>query len=113
MQFFEDNDYIEFSPEALRAIQNGVEAGDPVTNLEWLGLAPRALQQLNEAEIITFKHLMSKRQEDLLEIDSFGGVSLDQLLEALSQYHNLEEASQLHIDPKIRNRIKVLRRLNG
>lgn len=109
MQLF-DSDYIVFSSEALQAIHDGIEANDPVSNLEWLGLAPRALQQLNEAEIVTLRHLMDKNQEDLLQIDSFGNVSLDQLMEALAQYHNLKEALDAHIDPKIRNRIKALRK---
>lgn len=101
--------HIEIPPEAMKAIQQGIEREDPITNLEWLGVPLRVLHQLNGDGIVTIKDLMARSQKSLLTISSFGAVSLEQLLRGLSQYDRLETIEEQQIDPRMRRRISRLR----
>ena len=96
-------------PTALQAIQKGAAQGSPVSDLEFIGLSLRVIQQLNKSGIIVMDDLLKWTPERLLsEIDSFGEKSLIQLFEALSRYHELEHIKAKQVDPKMLERIRVL-----
>lgn len=96
-------------PVALQAIRKGVVDGNPISDLEFIGLSIRVIQQLNKNGIIAMEDLMQWTPEMLLfEIDSFGEKSLIQLFEVLARYHELDQIKAKQIDPKILERIRVL-----
>lgn len=93
---------------AFEAICKNLDA--PISNLEWLGVPVRVLHQLDEhgQGITTLRELLSKEPCELLNIGSFGTVSLRQIYAALAMYHELEERQQAQIDPRMQSRIAVL-----
>ncbi|MCA9144026.1 MAG: hypothetical protein H6821_16175 [Planctomycetaceae bacterium] len=78
-----------------QAIIKGVYAGDPVSNLERLGLSPRILALLETScyQIVTLEDLVSRSRDDMLSIRSVGEKSLEQILECLSRYDELQRTT--------------------
>jgi DNA-directed RNA polymerase alpha subunit len=101
-----------FCQEAKRAIQAGIQRGDPISNLEWVGLPRRVLQQLADDDLVYLIDLLTKPPEYLLQMEAFGPKSLNAIYKALSRYHELgttEEEEEKHIDQDMLRRINVLR----
>lgn len=83
----------EFTEEAMQAIKVAVEEKHPVSNLEEIGVTQRMINLLHSNGIEDMSHLMSKKREELLEIQNFGQRQLEILFEALSKYHLVEDFS--------------------
>ena len=94
---------VRFSPEAQRAIARGVQRDDPVANLEYLGFAVRNINILEGShhQITKLHQLVNCSREELLQIPNFGRSALDELLECLSRYDELEEAKRRMVGPRI------------
>jgi DNA-directed RNA polymerase alpha subunit len=85
------------SEQARRAIAQGVDRGDPLANLEYLGVTVRTINILENSKfgITTLEQLVSQRREQLLEIPNVTPATVDELLRALARYHELEEARRV------------------
>ena len=85
---------IEISEEARRAIARGVKRGDPVAELEYLGLPVRHINLLENSkfQITWLEQLVSLQREELLEIPNFSSNMLSDVLECLARYNKLDEA---------------------
>ena len=83
----------EFSREVQIAISEGVTQGDPITELEYLGLSIRTINLLENSryQLTTLEDLVRLQRDDLLEIPNFGAHGLDELLQCLSRYDQLED----------------------
>lgn len=89
--------------EARVAITQGVTRDEPVADLQYLGLAPRNINILENSkyQITTLKQLVSRKREELLDIPTLGANGVSQLLQCLARYHELEEArKRLDEDPE-------------
>jgi RNA polymerase sigma factor (sigma-70 family) len=81
---------------ARRAIQEGVRRGDCVADMESLGLSQRTIGMLEKSnfEIITLHDLVSRSTDDLLQINSFGATAVQEILECLSRYDQLDRSNR-------------------
>ena len=81
---------------ARRAIQQGVQRGDCVAELELLGLSQRTIGTLEDSkyEIITLRDLVSLKKDDLLQIDNLGEKTVREILGCLFRYDKLEQANK-------------------
>jgi hypothetical protein len=86
----------DISDEARIAIAHGVSRGDPVSELEYLGLPLRHINLLENSkfQITWLEQLVRCRQEELLEIPNFSMNMLSDLLDCLARYHTLDDAKQ-------------------
>jgi DNA-directed RNA polymerase alpha subunit len=87
---------IEISQEARLAIARGVKRGDPIAELEYLGLSVRHINLLENSkfQITWLEQLVSLRREELLEIPNFSSNMLSDVLECLARYNKLDEAKR-------------------
>jgi hypothetical protein len=85
---------IEISEDARRAIARGVKRGDPIAELEYLGLPVRHINLLENSkfQLTWLEQLVSLRREELLEIPNFSANMLSEVLECLARYNKLDEA---------------------
>jgi RNA polymerase sigma factor (sigma-70 family) len=89
------------SESARRAIQQGVQRGDCVADLEPLGLSPRAIGTLEDSqyEIITLRDLMSLSRDDLMHISNLGEKTVSRILDCLSRYDQLDTLNRRNHRP--------------
>lgn len=104
-----------FSYDAKEAITRGAKRGDPVAELELLGLPVRTINLLEDSrlQITLLSELMSYRQEELLEIQNFGAHGLRELMQCLAQYHHLEEARRRLSSAFDQRKVSAMRELLG
>jgi DNA-directed RNA polymerase alpha subunit len=96
---------VAFSSATRRAIVEGVNRGDPVAELEYLGLSTRYINLLENCEyaILSLEQLVALRPDELLAIANFGQSGLVELMAALSRYDQLEETKRaMTIQPTLR-----------
>lgn len=88
------------SEQAINAINEGIERGDCIVEMEALGLPQRIINALEESayQIITLKQLMFMTKEDLIKITNVGEVALSQIYRCLSQYHELGDLASEYAD---------------
>jgi RNA polymerase primary sigma factor len=81
-------------PAAQRAIREGVRRGDCVADMELLGLSQRTIGMLEKSkfEIITLHDLVNCSRADLMQISSFGEKAVQEVLDCLSRYDQLERS---------------------
>ena len=87
---------IAISGEARRAIAEGVRRGDPVANLEYLGLTLRTINILENSEygILDLEELVSRNRDELLAISNVTPSVMREILQSLARYHTLKDAQQ-------------------
>jgi DNA-directed RNA polymerase alpha subunit len=87
---------IVISGEARRAIAEGVRRGDPVANLEYLGMTLRTINILENSEysILELEALVSRRRDELLAIPNVTPSVMREILLALARYHQLDDAQR-------------------
>lgn len=76
-------------PEALLAIEIGVQQKHSISNLERLGIKQRLINLLESNGINDLNKLLHVTKEDLLKLPNFGEKQLQMLFEGLSNYHTL------------------------
>ena len=83
---------IYISPDARRAIFQGIARGDAVAELEYLGLPIQKINMLENSQfsITWLEQLVSVSHEQLLEIPNFSVGGLEEVLNCLARYHELE-----------------------
>lgn len=81
----------QIGQEAAKALELAAKRGDPVSNLEHLGVGQRIINILHENRVYDMEDLLGKRREDLLAMNNFGKRQLDMLFSALSKYHLAED----------------------
>jgi DNA-directed RNA polymerase alpha subunit len=86
--------YIEISEEARRAIARGVKRGDPIAELEYLGLPVRHINLLENSKfhLTWLEQLVNLQREELLEIPNFSANMVGEVLQCLARYNKLDEA---------------------
>jgi DNA-directed RNA polymerase alpha subunit len=86
----------EYPEAARRAILEGVRRGDPLAELEYLGLSTRYINLLEncELQLLSLEQVVSLRPDELLAIANFGQSGLEELLWALARYDQLEETKR-------------------
>jgi hypothetical protein len=84
---------ISLPPAALQAISRGIERGDCVVEMEILGVPQRMINALeySEYKIVKLEDLVNRRLDDLMTIDNVGVTAINQLINALSRYDELEK----------------------
>lgn len=82
--------FSKISTNARHAIAAGVEREDPVADLELLGFPQRHINLLEEANIMTLTQLVQYRPFQLLQLHQFGQIALDNLMNCLSRYDELD-----------------------
>ncbi len=89
-----DFDNIIISKAARGAIAAGVKRGDPVANLEYLGLSLRTINILENSEyaIMHLEELVARNRDELLAIPNITPSVMREILNALSRYHELPQA---------------------
>lgn len=77
----------------ISAIEEGIDRGDTVADLELIGLDTRIANLLEQSdlEIITVEQLMEANVDDILKIRHFGNVQLNRLFNALLNYKKLKD----------------------
>jgi DNA-directed RNA polymerase alpha subunit len=80
----------QIGSDAARALEAAAKRGDPVSNLEQLGVGQRIINILHENKVYDMEDLLGKRREDLLGMNNFGTKQLGILFSALSKYHLVE-----------------------
>jgi len=87
-------DSIVISKAARRAIAAGVKRGDPVANLEYLGLSLRTINILENSEyaIMHLEELVARHRDELLAIPNITPSVMREILHSLSRYHELSQA---------------------
>jgi DNA-directed RNA polymerase alpha subunit len=82
------------SEAARKAIARGVARGDPMTELEYLGVSVRTINILENSpfHITRLEQLVRHTREELLTIPSITCSVLQEVLDALARYHELEDA---------------------
>ena len=86
--------------KALAAISIGVRRGDPVANLEYLGLTVRTLNILENSGfgIMQLEDLLVRTPDELLDIPSVTPSVLHEIFGSLARYDQLDRAQQ-HMPP--------------
>ena len=94
---------LDIPRKAQIAIADGVQRGDAVAELEYLGLPVRTINILEESkyQITRLEDLLGRRRDELLEIPNFGENTLGELLDCLSRYNRLDEAKQRRKAPPV------------
>ena len=97
---------IVISSEALQAIQEGIERGDSIYELEYLGVNLRSLTFLEDSKhkIIKLEDLLKLSAQQLLCIEHFGVIYLQRLYKALAAYHVLPRRKK-RVDKLFRKKI--------
>lgn len=80
----------QIGSDAVKALKAAAKRGDPVSNLEQLGVGQRIINILHDNRIYDMEDLLGKRREDLLGMNNFGTKQLEILFLALSKYHLVE-----------------------
>lgn len=85
------------SDPACQAIAEGVRQGDPITDLELLGLPLRVINILEQCpyHITKLEQLVSLTREQLSAIEQIGDYSLHHILACLSRYQELGEIKRM------------------
>jgi len=76
---------------ARLAVQEGIERGDAVAELELLGLSVRVIETLDDQNIVTLEELVAQKPSTLSKIKQIGSKALELIDSALHQYHLLPE----------------------
>lgn len=87
---------IPIPSHARRAIFQGILRGDSVAELEYLGLPLQKINMLENSkyQITWLEQLISFKQEELLEIPNFSVGGLEELMNCLARYHELDQVKQ-------------------
>ena len=80
---------ITLCPQALIAIQQGIERGDPVVDLD---LSQHILNALDENGIVTLEQLLDTPQQTLFAFENLGVKSINRLFDCLNKYHLIKAA---------------------
>lgn len=82
---------------ARRATAKGVERGDSLTDLEFLGLPLRVVNMLEESpcHVTILEQFVSFSKDELSGIKQIGEHSLHQILVCLSRYHELDQTKRM------------------
>ena len=79
------------SKEAMLAIEKGIENGNTIAELEYLGVSLRTINQIEEyCEIIYLKDLICFSDKQILNIPNLGKKGLDSIRQALENYDQLD-----------------------
>lgn len=81
----------QIGQEAAKALDTASKRGDPISNLEQVGISQRIINILHENRVYDMEDLLGKRKEDLLAMNNFGQRQLDILFSALAKYHLVED----------------------
>ena len=86
----------QLSQEALNAIQNGIDRGDAIIELENLGVPYRTIALLENSSfrIMFIEDLVKRKKYELLSIKGFGNVYIKQLMDALSRYDEIDKQNE-------------------
>ena len=69
------------------ALRLAIENGDSIHELEFVGVNHRTLSTLDDAGVIFLEQLLQMTQEDILQINSIGTTSLQQILQGLCEFN--------------------------
>lgn len=97
----------------ISAINEGIERGDTLADLELIGLDIRIsnILEQSELEIITVEQLMKANVEDILNIKSFGNVHLNKLFNSLLNYKKLKDLMEKQ-EAKFANILNVYKKFH-
>lgn len=80
---------MEFSKEAITALQIAAKEKHSIVNLEQLGVSQKIINLLESYDLSTLDKLLNITKKQLLSIDNFGPKQLKILFNALSKYDAL------------------------
>lgn len=98
------------SDPARQAIAEGVRRGDPITDLELLGLPLRVINILEQCpyHITKLEHLVSLTREQLSAVEQIGDYSMNHILACLSRYEEMEHIKRMR-ETLLRRHTEALR----
>ena len=102
-----DQKATKISDEARLAIARGVQRGDPVAELEYLGLSVRTINLLENSDfhITRLEQLVARSRDELLSIPNITRGVLVEILSAVARYHELEDARR-HMHKPLAERLE-------
>lgn len=82
--------------EARQAIAKGINRGDCVVEMEAIGLPQRTINALefSKFKIIKLEDLLQYQPEQLREINNFGERAVEQIVDCLCRYNELDQATK-------------------
>ena len=72
---------------ARQALAAAIENGDSIHELEFVGVSSKALGLLDDAGVVFLEQLTHLEESDILSIYSIGAESMNQLRQALCEFH--------------------------
>ena len=102
------------SDRARSALTDAISSGECIHELEFVDVPYRTLNSLDDAGIISLKHLVATTIERLLNIEGIGEASIEQIRNGLSQFdfigplrakaeHDLEQRVAKHEEKRQRS----------